>query len=211
MLAWNRWPGRSPPCRRAKSLPRSRADESASGLKSSVATTAGQTISGLSTWTQGFTLVEMLVVIAILSMLLALLVPAVNMARAAMQSTTCLNNLHELGMATQMYITARINSRPGTHDHRPDPPLDGLPQAVPRHEMLGVRLSQPISEKSPAHGTRRLFSATESTRSTSTTINPIVSGTPGRDASNGPRSVHAPAERGSFYSPTARRGLLLVR
>ena len=50
---------------------------------------------------QGFTLVEVLVVIVIMGMLVALLIPAVLSARAAAQSM--LNNLREIGMASQVY------------------------------------------------------------------------------------------------------------
>jgi len=50
-----------------------------------------------------FTLVELLVVIAILALLLAILIPALSMARAKGREITCLNNLKQLQTCAKLY------------------------------------------------------------------------------------------------------------
>jgi prepilin-type N-terminal cleavage/methylation domain-containing protein len=55
---------------------------------------------------QGFTLAEMLVVIAILGILTAMLVPALSRAKERARSTRCQNNLKQLGVAVRMALDA---------------------------------------------------------------------------------------------------------
>lgn len=71
----------------------------------------------------GFTLIELLVVIAIISILAALLMPALTGARDSGKSLSCLNNLHQLGVAFHLYAvdsegyypTGRGPAAPDTH------------------------------------------------------------------------------------------------
>jgi prepilin-type N-terminal cleavage/methylation domain-containing protein/prepilin-type processing-associated H-X9-DG protein len=55
--------------------------------------------------TPGFTLVELLVVLAIITVLASLLLPALEKARASAQKAACLNQLKQQALATAMYDT----------------------------------------------------------------------------------------------------------
>jgi prepilin-type processing-associated H-X9-DG protein len=64
------------------------------------------------------TLVELLVVITIIGVLVALLIPAIQAAREASRRSSCANNLHQLGVAIQVYHGTHKSFPSGAHLHK---------------------------------------------------------------------------------------------
>jgi prepilin-type N-terminal cleavage/methylation domain-containing protein len=63
---------------------------------------------------KSFTLVELLVVVAVIGLLVSILMPALHRARATSQRTACRANLHQAGLAFQAYLDTE------SHDIYPD-------------------------------------------------------------------------------------------
>ena len=96
----------------------------------------------------GFTLVELLVVVAIIAILVALLLPAIQVAREAARRTQCTNNLKNFGLATHNFIAAQSKFPPAATRRRGPPPA-GTPPDPARHSYFTFLL--PYIEESATY------------------------------------------------------------
>ncbi len=71
----------------------------------------------------GFTLIELLVSIAILGVLAALLMPAVQSARASARRLQCKNQLRQIGLALHLYNDSHACFPPGSYVMGPASPI----------------------------------------------------------------------------------------
>lgn len=107
----------------------------------------------------GFTLVELLVVVAIIAVLIGLLLPAVQGVRESARRTQCLNHLRQLGLAALQFHSARArlptagDCSDGYHDPAQEyRPLYGFENAGWHFQLLPYLEQATVADRRAKHG-----------------------------------------------------------
>ena len=87
-----------------------------------------------------FTLVELLVVLSIIALLAALLLPALGRGKESGRVAACQSNLHQIGLALQLYVDENRNIMPTMYDR----PLTNAATNLP---SMDVVLAGPLGSR----------------------------------------------------------------
>jgi prepilin-type N-terminal cleavage/methylation domain-containing protein/prepilin-type processing-associated H-X9-DG protein len=114
-----------------------------------------------------FTLVELLVTMAMIAILASLLMPALGRGKESGHVAACLGNLHQIGVALQLYVDDNRNIMPTMYDR----PLAGAPTNLP---TINVVLAGPLDStqvlRCPSDN-QRIFERTGSSYSWNNLVN----------------------------------------
>jgi prepilin-type N-terminal cleavage/methylation domain-containing protein/prepilin-type processing-associated H-X9-DG protein len=107
---------------------------------------------------RGFTLIELLVVVAIIGILVALLLPALALAREAARNANCKNNLRQFGIAMHTFADKDPLKRysTGASDFRRDGCMDTFGWAADIVNQGGGKVSTMTCPTNPLLGSEKL-------------------------------------------------------
>ncbi len=108
-----------------------------------------------------FTLIELLVVIAIIAMLAALLLPTLGRTKESARAAVCLSNLHQVGVALQIYVSENNNKLPVMRDVSTDPAVTATNTFPAINRVLAPQLGNTNVLRCPSDS-RQFFELTGS-------------------------------------------------
>lgn len=149
----------------------------------------------------GFTLVELLVVMAIIGTLIAILLPAVQRAREAARRAGCLNNLRQMGIGVHHYHDALGTFPPGGIEHRTTiNPATGMPYGASGRQLAWSVFLLPYVEQGSLYAridTGKSFDAVENAEAAATVLSIYIC--PSVPQGSQLRSGRGPCQYGGIY------------
>lgn len=119
---------------------------------------------------RAFTLVELLTVIAIIALLTTLLLPVLGRTKESARATACLSNLHQIGIALQIYVQENNNKLPIMRDAPTDPAAAATNIFPAIHKVLAPQLGNTNGLRCPSDS-QRYFELTGSSYSWNSLLN----------------------------------------